>query len=319
MLLVFHHLTYMWVNLRGAKQAKVFCFFFSKKNTSFLSFQRVEMQPTEHATHYWLQGSFRRLAYVAWGERTSPPVLCVHGLTRTGRDFDVLAAALADRFHVICPDLPGRGRSDWLPDGMLYQPLTYVAALAHVLAAIGRKVDWVGTSLGGICGMLTAASPGAPVGRMVLNDIGPFVPEVALARIRDYVGAVPVFADQDAAEAYLRRVHAPFGALTDAQWAHLARTSTRTLPDGTLTLHYDPAIAVPMQAAPVQAIDMWPVWDAITAPMLVLRGAESDLLLPETLTRMGDKAATHVVAACGHAPALMDAATIAVVRAFISD
>jgi len=276
------------------------------------------MQPTEHVTLYWLQGSFRRLAYVAWGDPVHPAVLCVHGLTRTGRDFDALAAALADQYYVVCPDLPGRGGSDWLPDGNLYQPLTYVSALAHVLAAIGRPVHWVGTSLGGICGMLTAASPGAPIGRMVLNDIGPFVPEAALARIRDYVGALPAFADLGAADAYLREVHAPFGKLTDAQWWHLARTSTRTLPDGTLTLHYDPAIAVPIQAAPVQAIDVWPVWDAITAPMLVLRGAESDLLLPETLTRMGDKAATHVVAACGHAPALMDAATIAVVRAFIS-
>jgi pimeloyl-ACP methyl ester carboxylesterase len=230
----------------------------------------------------------------------------------------MLAAALADRFYVVCPDLPGRGRSDWLPDGMLYQPLTYVAALAHVLASIGRPVHWVGTSLGGICGMLTAASPGAPIGRMVLNDIGPFVPEAALARIRDYVGTLPVFADLAAADMYLRTVHAPFGVLTDAQWAHLARTSTRPLPDGTLTLHYDPAIAVPMQAGPVQAIDAWPVWNAITTPMLVLRGADSDLLLPETLTRMAAKAATHVVPDCGHAPALMDTATIAVVREFIS-
>jgi pimeloyl-ACP methyl ester carboxylesterase len=275
------------------------------------------MEPTEKLVQYWLEGTFQRLAYVAWGDPAATPVLCVHGLTRTGRDFDTLAAALADRFYVICPDLPGRGKSDWLPRGELYQPPTYVLALSNLLAAIGRPVHWVGTSLGGICGMLAAASTGAPLKKLVLNDIGPYVPEAALARIRDYVGAQPVFADVAAAAAYLRRVHAPFGRLTDAQWLHLAATGTRTLSDGGLTLHYDPAIAVPMRAGPVQAIDLWPLWERISVPTLVLRGADSDLLLPETLTRMGERAATHTVPDCGHAPALMDDATMSVVRGFL--
>jgi len=269
------------------------------------------------AVKYWLEGAFFRLAYTAWGDPAAEPVVCAHGLTRTGRDFDTLAQALADRFYVVCPDLPGRGESDWLPRGELYQPPTYVLALSHLLAAIGRPVRWVGTSLGGICGMLAAASAHAPITRLVLNDIGPFVPEAALSRIRDYVGVLPEFADLDEAAAYLRRVHAPFGDLSEAQWLHLARTGTRALPDGRRTLHYDPAIAVPMREGPVQAIDLWAFWDRIAVPTLALRGADSDLLLPDTLSRMADKAATHTVPDCGHAPALMDATTIAVIREFL--
>jgi len=275
------------------------------------------MQPVERAVTYWLAGGFHRLAYVGWGDPAAEPVLCVHGLSRTGRDFDVLAQALADQFHVICPDLPGRGLSSWLPQPDLYQPASYVAALGHLLAVIGRRVRWVGTSLGGICGMVVAAAPGTPISRMVLNDIGPFVPQAALARIRDYIGELPHFADLAAAEAYLRRVHAPFGKLTDAQWRHLAETSVRAVPEGGLALHFDPALTEPILAATPQDMDLWKVWARIEIPMLALRGAESDLLLPETLQQMAEKAATHIVPDCGHAPALMDAPTIAIVRSFL--
>jgi pimeloyl-ACP methyl ester carboxylesterase len=276
------------------------------------------MAPREHDIPYLLGGAFHRLAFTAWGDPHAQPVLCVHGLTRNGRDFDALAEALSDQFYLICPDLPGRGKSGWLPEAGLYQPPSYVQALAHLLAFIDRPVHWVGTSLGGICGMLTAAAPGNPIQRMVLNDIGPFIPKAALARIRDYIGGAPAFDSLAEAEFYLRQVHSAFGALTDAQWRHMAETSTRTLPDGKLALHYDPAIAAPMQAAEPQDIDLWPFWNAITAPMLVLRGAESDLLLPETLAQMAGKAAAHVVPDCGHAPAMMDGATIEVVRAFLA-
>jgi pimeloyl-ACP methyl ester carboxylesterase len=271
-----------------------------------------------HTIPYLLAGRFHRLAFTAWGDAHAQPVVCVHGLTRNGRDFDALAAALSDRFYLICPDLPGRGASDWLPDPALYQPLTYVAALAHLLAFIDRPVHWVGTSLGGICGMIAAATPGNPLQRLVLNDVGPFIPKAALARIRDYVGAAPRFAGVDEAERYLRTVHASFGALTDAQWRHMAEASTRALPDGGLALHYDPAIAAPMQAAEPQDADMWPLWDAISIPTMVLRGAASDLLLPATLERMAGTAETVTVPNCGHAPALMDDETIQRIRAFLS-
>jgi pimeloyl-ACP methyl ester carboxylesterase len=271
-----------------------------------------------HTIPFLLAGRFHRLAFTAWGDAHAQPVVCVHGLTRNGRDFDALADALSDRFYLICPDLPGRGASDWLPDPALYQPLTYVAALAHLLAFIDRPVHWVGTSLGGICGMIAAATPGNSLQRLVLNDVGPFIPKAALARIRDYVGAAPSFSGIDQAEHYLRTVHASFGALTDAQWRHMAETSTRALPEGGLALHYDPAIAAPMQAAEPQDADMWPLWDAISIPTMVLRGADSDLLPADTLARMGGKAETVTVPNCGHAPALMDDETIQRIRAFLS-
>ena len=262
------------------------------------------------------------MAFTRWGDPDAPPVVCVHGLTRTGRDFDALAEALSRDFHVICPDLPGRGASDWLDDGALYQPGSYVAALSHLLAMIGRPVRWVGTSLGGICGMLIAAAAGQPITRMALNDIGPLIPAAALARIRDYMAAgdMPAFADIAALERHLRVVHRPFGPLSPDQWAHLAATSARTLPDGRVTLHYDPKIADPIRASTPADADMWAIWDRIRIPVLAIRGEDSDLLLPDTLARMAASGArTLVVPEAGHAPALMDAPTIAAIQAFLSE
>lgn len=267
---------------------------------------------------YLLEGRFYRLAYTAWGDPAAETVICMHGLTRTGRDFDALAASLAARFHVICPDAPGRGRSDWLGAPEQYSPLNYVTAIAHLLAVVNRPVRWVGTSMGGIMGMLIAAMPGQPMTRMVLNDIGPFVPQAALARIQSYVGARPEFADLAEAEAYLRRVHAPFGALSDAQWRDMAAHSVRGLPDGRLALHYDPAMTAPILAAAPQDMDLSAFWNRIDIPMLSLRGADSDLLLPGTFAAMGEKSRLHTVVGCGHAPALMDADTIAVITEFLA-
>jgi pimeloyl-ACP methyl ester carboxylesterase len=276
------------------------------------------MQPRNREISYLLGGAFHRMALLAWGDPHADPVVCVHGLSRNAHDFDILAEQLAQDFYVLCPDLPGRGGSSWLPDPALYQPMSYVQALSHLLAFIDRPVHWIGTSLGGICGMVVAATPGNPIRRLVLNDIGPFVPREAIARIVDYVGTVPDFADESALETYLRRVHAPFGRLTDAQWRAMAEHGGRRLPNGRLTLHYDPALATPLRASPVVDTDMWSFWDRITAPMLTLRGESSDLLLPETAERMVAKSEIHVVADAGHAPAMMDAATIGVVRDFLS-
>ncbi|MCC7429131.1 MAG: alpha/beta hydrolase [Alphaproteobacteria bacterium] len=279
----------------------------------------------------WLwKGAFRRLAYAAWGSVDAPRLaVCVHGLTRQGRDFDALAAALAGRgWRVLCPDLPGRGRSDWLAEAEAadYALPTYAVALSHLLASLpeARAVDWIGTSLGGLAGMVIAAAPGNPLRRLVLNDVGPFLPAAALKRIGSYVGETRRFADLPALEAYLRQVHAPFGPLTDAQWRHLAAHGARALPDGGLALHYDPAIAAPFRAMAASGgaeggasgdVDLWPVWERIAAPTLVLRGEHSDLLAPEIVGRMcvrpGVRAA--VIGGCGHAPALMDAAQIALV------
>jgi pimeloyl-ACP methyl ester carboxylesterase len=226
---------------------------------------------------------------------------------------------LADRYHVICPDLPGRGASDWLPDAALYQPASYVAALSHLLAYINKNVAWVGTSLGGICGMMVAAAAQTPITKLVLNDIGPLIPAAALARIRDYIGGGPeVFADLGALEAHLRMIHAPFGRLSDAQWWHLARFSARKLNGGGFALHYDPAIATPIKASiPVDA-DLSVFWERVRAPVLAIRGESSDLLTAAIFARMAQAGAqTLTVADCGHAPALMDAPTIAAIRRFL--
>lgn len=256
---------------------------------------------------YLLAERFRRLAWVEWGPEDGAPVLCVHGLTRNGRDFDALAQALAARGRrVLCPDLPGRGASDWLEDPSLYVPPSYAAALAHLLARLDGPVDWVGTSLGGICAMLVAATPGHPIRRLVLNDIGAQIPKAALARIRDYMGATPPrFASVDEVAAHLARIHAPFGPGTD--WAHLARHSVRALPGGGFALHYDPAIAAPILASEPADTDLSAIWALNGAPTLLLRGAKSDLLTAHTARAMADRPGVTLweVPGCGHAPSLM--------------
>ena len=276
------------------------------------------MAPRAGGVRYLLDGAFRWMATHEWGDPSAPPVICVHGLTRNGRDFDALAVALAAHFHVICPDLPGRGASDWLPDPLRYEPTTYLLALSHLLARIGRPVRWVGTSLGGICGMLTAACDQAPISRLVLNDIGPFVPEAALARIAEYLAVQPDFATLAELEAHLRRIHAPFGALSDGQWAHLARNSARTTQAGRVAPNYDPHIADVYLKGVARDIDLWAIWSRISMPILAVRGAHSDILTAETLARMrADGAESVLVPHAGHAPALMDAPTIEAVVRFL--
>lgn len=261
---------------------------------------------------------FHRMAYVAWGNgEAASNVICVHGLTRNGRDFDALAAKLSERSRVVCPDVVGRGKSDWLADPTQYQTPQYVADMAALVARMDVGwVDWVGTSMGGLIGMALAAQPGSPVRRLVLNDVGPFIPKAALERIAAYCGKAPPFADGDALEAYLRDVHGSFGPLTDEQWQHLARHGGRAVEEG-VALAYDPGIAVPFNAVqPIADVDLWALWDAIHCPVLVLRGETSDLLSPETAAEMaarGPKATVIEIAGCGHAPALMDQGQVKVV------
>lgn len=277
------------------------------------------------SVRYLLGGQFYRLAFEEWGEPKAPPVICVHGLTRNGRDFDALASNLADRFRVICPDLPGRGSSDWLDDPMLYQAQHYVVALGHLLAWIGADAAWVGTSLGGICGMLIAAAEGMPITCLVLNDVGPFIPAEALSRIRDYMvasGDSPLmkrFPDLDGIERHLQIIHAPFGQLSNEQWGTLARNSARTLPDGRLTMHYDPRISEPLRGHDPADVDMWPLWDRIRVPRMVIRGAQSDVLPREVAQRMeASGAQAFEVPDTGHAPALLDPAQIMAIRSFLT-
>jgi pimeloyl-ACP methyl ester carboxylesterase len=276
----------------------------------------------EAALELVLGGEAVRLAYTEWGDPgAARTVLCVHGLSRNGRDFDALAAALADRARVVCPDMPGRGRSGWLANKEAYATPTYVEALKALLAHLGGpRVAWVGTSMGGLLGMLMAAAEDSPVERLVVNDIGPLVPAAAVRRIAAYLGDDPSLPDLAAVEARLRLTHAPFGPLSDAQWAHLARHSARPDSAGGFRLHYDPGIAAMFAKLGEKDAELWPVWEAIRCPTLVLRGADSDLLSAETaraMTERGPKARLVEWPGIGHAPALMDEGQVATVREFV--
>ncbi len=263
---------------------------------------------------------FHNLAYVVWGRSAPlPPVFCVHGLTRNGRDFDRLAQALAGERLVVCPDVVGRGCSDWLRDPAGYGYPQYCADLTALIAHIGaEEIDWVGTSMGGLIGMTLAAQPNTPIRRLVMNDIGPVIPRQALERLAGYVGKDPIFEDLKAVEDYLRQVHAPFGALDDEAWQHLARHSHRRLPDGRFALAYDPAIGRGFAASLTQDVDLSAVWESVRLPVLLLRGAQSDLLPAETARAMSHKAQLVELPGIGHAPSLMVPDQIEIVRAWLA-
>ena len=264
-----------------------------------------------------------RMAYTEWGDPANRKVLvCVHGLARCARDFDTLAQAMAHEYRVVCPDVPGRGLSSWLKNPMEYQMSTYVADMVTLLARVDAdRIHWVGTSMGGLIGMTLASLPDTPVQKLVLNDVGPVITAVSLARIGQYLGLAPQFPDFAAAVQYIRAVSATFGAHSDAQWATLTEHVARRQADGSYRLHYDPAIAVPFNAAKTdQDVELWSYYDAVRCPTLVLRGAQSDLLKRETVQEMasrGPRAKTVEIADVGHAPTLMHADQVAIVRDFL--
>lgn len=265
---------------------------------------------------------FHRLAYTEWpGPSAAPTLLCVHGLTRNGRDFDTLASALSAHYRVICPDMPGRGKSDWLAHAEDYNYPLYLADLTALIARLDvAAIDWVGTSMGGIIGMLLAALPGSPIRRLVLNDIGAVIAKEGLERIGFYVGRDPSFVDLAALEAALRRVAASFGPLSDDQWHHLAEHSVRSKPDGSIGFAYDPRIGDELRKMNPADIELWPQWDAISCPTLILRGAESDILRhadAEAMVRRGPPARLIELAGIGHAPALMAPDQIAAIGDFL--
>lgn len=252
---------------------------------------------------------FHRIAYTEWGDPASERVVvCCHGLTRNGRDFDLLAERLSRFARVVCPDVVGRGKSDWLSDPKLYGYPQYVADMNALIARLNvGQVDWIGTSMGGLIGMTLAAQPKSPIRSLVMNDVGPFVPRAALRRIADYVGLDNRFSSLASLENHLRKAYAPFGPLTDAQWAHLTTHGHRDIGDGTYGLAYDPAIAVNVRLG-VQDWNLWPIYEKVAAPVLVVRGMDSDLLAETTAAEMakrGPKAERLDIPGVGHAPALM--------------
>jgi pimeloyl-ACP methyl ester carboxylesterase len=271
-------------------------------------------------------GGVRQMAVHEWGDERNPRVLvCVHGLSRNGRDFDVIADALSDHYRVLCPDIPGRGESDWLASADHYQLPIYVQAIQAMLLDGGvLEHDWIGTSMGGLIGMVMASSLSAPdsrIRRFVINDIGPFIERAALERIAAYVGRPMLFPDYMTLFNTVKPINAPFGPLTDEQQHHIVRTSCMQRSDGQWEFKTDPKIGDAFRAGLQQpASDLWPLWGGIKQPTLIIRGEQSDLLSEATLERM---LATHpdaralTVADTGHAPMLMDAPTISAVRDFL--
>jgi pimeloyl-ACP methyl ester carboxylesterase len=277
-----------------------------------------------------------RMAYWEWPASAAPApaaaantrhaVVCVHGLTRQGRDFDSLARHLAPHARVICPDIVGRGRSDWLSDPMAYAIPSYVADILTLLARLDvDTVDWVGTSMGGLIGMALASMKGSPIRRLVLNDVGPRIEPQSLQRIGSYVGQGGRWPTLQAAADAIWAISAGFGPHTPAQWLALTEPLLRQESDGHWVLRYDPAIAQPLRAitpelaAGGEAL-LWMAYDSLRCPTLLLRGEHSDLLSPETavaMTQRGPRARLHTVAGVGHAPTLVDAGQCAVVSEFL--
>jgi pimeloyl-ACP methyl ester carboxylesterase len=263
---------------------------------------------------------FHRMRYVEWGDPANPRVLvCVHGLTRNGRDFDYLAGRMADKYRVVCPDVVGRGRSGWLKNKANYGYPVYLADMAALLGKLGaEEVDWVGTSMGGLIGMIFASMDGTPVRKLVINDVGSFLPKVALERIGSYVGKSPEFETLEAMIAAVRSV-SPFGELTEEQWRHLTLTGAKQDDDGKWRFRYDPGIGEAFHAAPLADVDMRPYWLAVKAPALVIRGEHSDLLTPQTHAEMAQRPGTRtmLVPNVAHAPMLLDDAQVTPIREFL--
>ena len=277
----------------------------------------------QHTVQCLSPGGLHRMAYVEWGDAKNPRVLvCVHGLTRNARDFDFLAKSLSQHYRVVCPDVVGRGRSNWLRIKDHYQLQQYAADMVTLIARLNvDEVHWVGTSMGGLIGMALAAQADTPITRLVLNDVGPVISAAAVKRIGEYVGQMPEFASFKDAEQYIRLVSAPFGKLTDAQWKHLTEHVTRQKADGGFELVYDPGIAEPFRKAMGdEDVSLWPLYDAIRCPTQVVRGAQSDLLSHEICLEMGGRGPKAMIAeipGVGHAPMFLDEAQVAVVREFL--
>ena len=281
------------------------------------------MQFKQHDVQCVSPSGLHRMAYTEWGVRDNPLVLiCVHGLTRNGRDFDALAQALAADYRVICPDVVGRGQSSRLRDPSAYGIAQYVVDMVTLIARLDvGSVHWLGTSMGGLIGMALASQDGTPIHRLILNDVGPVITTESLERIATYVGTGPTWATFDEALAYVKVISAPFGQLDEVQWRHLTEYSIGQRSDGRWGFLYDPLIAAPFKAAfSGEPIDLWPVYERIHCPTLVLRGAESDLLTREVWQQMGERgprARLAEIPGVGHAPMFLRDDQIAIVRDFL--
>ena len=271
------------------------------------------------------------MSYKEWGDANNPNILiCAHGVTRVGDDFDSLARALAGHYRVICPDVVGRGRSGRLLDPRMYLVPQYVSDMVTLIARVtahneGAQIDWFGTSMGGLIGMALASLPGNPVRKLGLNDIGPTLDPAALLRIGDYIGQDLRFPDFDAAARFVREVSLSFGEHSDDQWHKLASDVLRQQDDGQWVRHYDMGLAQPFRSATPESAKadeaaLWACYDAIRCPTLLVRGANSDLLSHATameMTARGPKAKLVEIPNVGHAPTFIHDDQIAIARQFL--
>lgn len=267
---------------------------------------------------------FHKLAYVEWGEKNNPRVLiCVHGLTRNSRDFDFLAKTLSKTYRVVCPDLVGRGESDYLKTPTFYNFSQYLNDMAALLARLNAKeVHWLGTSLGGIIGMMLSAQPHNPIKSLILNDIGMIIPSTALRRIETYARNTPAFSSFEEARSYFQTILSPFGILEPEKWDHITKYGTKQDNKGKFHLSYDPAIGQIYANKVIPSLHLETYWQSISCPILVLRGEESDLLLPSIINKMlYFQPHTKVVTIpyCGHAPSLMVPEQIQIVEEWLKD
>lgn len=275
-----------------------------------------------HTSRY-LTCEGRELHVTEWGHAHAETVIAWHGLARTGRDMDDIAAHLSQRYRVICPDTLGRGLSEWSPRPEAEYCLDFYVKLAVSLVnQLGlERFHWLGTSMGGAIGLRAAATTlRGRLQRLVLNDMGPEIAQVATDRIRSYAGAPASFRTMSELEAYFRTIYKPYGWLSDAQWRRLTETSVRRLPDGRVTPHYDPAMVMQFTHHP-DDYTQWEAWDGLSIPVLCLRGETSDLLTVEIADQMrqrGPRAVVVTIAGCGHAPALNTPEQYALVERFLA-
>jgi pimeloyl-ACP methyl ester carboxylesterase len=268
-----------------------------------------------------------KMAYKEWGDpRNSKVLVCVHGVTRVSDDFDNMARELSVDYRVVCPDVVGRGRSDWLRDPQYYQLPQYVSDMVTLLARLDAEtVHWFGTSMGGLIGMGLASLKDNPIRKLVLNDVGPTLNSAALARIGEYIGQEVRFPTFEEAARYIKDISLPFGPHTDEEWRKLAADVLRQDKDGQWKRHYDLGLAVPFKSATPESAQkaeamLWMAYDAITCPTLLVRGEQSDLVTPElakAMAQRGPKAKVVEIAGVGHAPTFVHEDQSAIAKEFL--
>lgn len=264
---------------------------------------------------------FHTIAYTDWGDTSqSHAVICVHGLSRNGRDFDPLAQALAQQgYRVLCPDMPGRGQSAWFQDSQDYNYPQYLQALTSLIAhAQLTSVDWIGTSMGGILGMFMATQAHTPIRNLILNDVGAFIPGSSLKTIKRYLSLMPTFKKRETAQKFLQQILSTFGPITSDQLTHLVEYSFFLNKKQRFQLAFDPKI---LETLVPEDVDLWPFWERLTCPVFLIRGAHSKVLPDPVARQMCQREHTHFhcVEDAGHAPALMAPEQIAPVIAWLTE